>query len=51
VFIVFDMRDRAPRRAELRRLRGEGTRIGSQIAAVLDLVGQGCAPSPTAGAA
>jgi hypothetical protein len=41
VFIVFGTRDRAPRGAELRRLRAEGSRIGSQIAAVLDLVGQG----------
>jgi hypothetical protein len=51
VFIVFETGDRAPRGAELRRQRGEGARIGRQIAAVLDLVGQGRAPSPYAEAA
>jgi hypothetical protein len=51
VFVIFDIGDRAPRGAELRRVRGEGARIGSQIAAVLDLVRQGRSPSPHAEAA
>jgi hypothetical protein len=51
VFIVFDIGDRAPRGAELRRLRAQGARIGSQIAAVLDLMRHAPTPSPYAEAA
>ncbi len=41
VFIVFVNGRRAPRGAERRRLNSAALRIGSQVAAVLDLVGQG----------
>jgi hypothetical protein len=45
VFLVFDLCDGASR-AELKRLAEVGTRVGSQIAAVLDLGGRAGAGTP-----
>ncbi len=40
IIVLFDPCEQAPQGMKLRRLKRDGARLGSQIAAVLDLVGQ-----------